>query len=566
MSSLVHALDNTTPQQVGENNHIEYTWNNGNSNKDIEERIVQLNFQMVRTNDIDKLNKLKNNLTNLLEIIPKNSKYIEELFRLACYTRDIINGKGEYSLFYMQLCIFYSYDKFLGGELLNKLFYLKDNNNKDIHPLGSWKDIKYLINYAKDYYKTEDIHVIEHSIQIMVNQIYKDIQTSRNSPNKISLAAKWCPREKSKKFGWIYDKIACAYYYNYIATADHSNKKRAINKCKMDFRKTLTYLNNIIDTLEIKQCNNKWNLIEHSSIPSIAMGKQKLALQNINKDKSQRYSYPDRISCSINYTTFINDVKNGIKFIKGKRVSMYDFVKDALKNNNTDTTKDIINLQWKDNATQNKSLENMIAMVDTSASMESDNFKALYNAIGLGIRVAELSKLGKRILTFSAEPTWLNLDDCNNLCDYVNKIKKANWGANTNFYRALSIILDTIIVSKLKPEDVENMTLAIFSDMQIDLADNTINNGLFVNIDKIYHDIGIRLWNKPFKTPHILFWNLRNTDGFPCLSTNKNCTMISGYNPNLLNDFCYKGLDAIKNYSPYNNLIKSLDNSRYNMY
>ena len=49
-------------------------------------------------------------------------------------------------------------------------------------------------------------------------------------------------------------------------------------------------------------------------------------------------------------------------------------------------------------------------MVDTSASMECDDCNPLYSAIGLGIRIAEKSKFGKRVLTFSSEPNWINLE------------------------------------------------------------------------------------------------------------------------------------------------------------
>ena len=64
----------------------------------------------------------------------------------------------------------------------------------------------------------------------------------------------------------------------------------------------------------------------------------------------------------------------------------------------------------------------MIAMVDTSGSMESENSQPLYSAIGLGLRIAEKSKLGKRVLTFSAAPTWVNLDDCKDFVDSVINI------------------------------------------------------------------------------------------------------------------------------------------------
>ena len=37
MAALLHALDNYTPSQIGENGHVEYGWSNS-----IQEQIVQL--------------------------------------------------------------------------------------------------------------------------------------------------------------------------------------------------------------------------------------------------------------------------------------------------------------------------------------------------------------------------------------------------------------------------------------------------------------------------------------------------------------------------------------------
>ena len=48
MSELIASLDKDAlnPIQYGENNHKEYSWNTH-----IQERVVQLYFQLVRTND-----------------------------------------------------------------------------------------------------------------------------------------------------------------------------------------------------------------------------------------------------------------------------------------------------------------------------------------------------------------------------------------------------------------------------------------------------------------------------------------------------------------------------------
>jgi hypothetical protein len=126
------------------------------------------------------------------------------------------------------------------------------------------------------------------------------------------------------------------------------------------------------------------------------------------------------------------------------------------------------------------------------------------------------------------------------------------------------MILDAIISQKLKPEDVEDMVLVIFSDMQMDQADKK-SMCLMESIEKQYADTGLRIWGKPFKTPHILFWNLRSTSGFPTLSNQKNCSMMSGFSPSLLNVFCEEGLSALQSCTPWSLLVKSLNNERYDI-
>ena len=66
-----------------------------------------------------------------------------------------------------------------------------------------------------------------------------------------------------------------------------------------------------------------------------------------------------------------------------------------------------------------------------------------------------------------------------------------------------------------------------------------------------------------YSAPHLLFWNLRKTSGFPTLSSKNNCTMLSGYNSTLLNVFCDKGIDALKEFTPWRMLDDLLANPRY---
>ena len=89
-------------------------------------------------------------------------------------------------------------------------------------------------------------------------------------------------------------------------------------------------------------------------------------------------------------------------------------------------------------------------------------------------------------------------------------------------------------------------------------------NTMFEEIKQMYAEAGLRSkWATPYNPPHILFWNLRETTGFPTLSTEKNVTQLSGYSSTLLNVFCNKGIEALRECTPRKMLADLLSNARY---
>jgi hypothetical protein len=119
------------------------------------------------------------------------------------------------------------------------------------------------------------------------------------------------------------------------------------------------------------------------------------------------------------------------------------------------------------------------------------------------------------------------------------------------------------------PEEADGMVLAIFSDMQIDQADKTFKNGIYASRESLLHKktmmelIETMYQDAGYPCPHILFWNLRSTTGFPTLSTQKGASMMSGFSPTLLNLFCEKGIDALQSATPWNMMLELLNNPRY---
>ena len=562
MAALINALDNYTPKQVGENGHVEYGWSN-----DIRERIIQFSFQIVRTSDSSNLKTILNDMLTVLKHNASSNSIIEKelargylslLYRMIGHTRDIIDGKGEYNLTYMMIYTWYDFYPELAKFALKCLVDLGDRN---IHQYGSWKDIKYFCDYVKSQ-KQWSIHpLIDYAVKLVNNQICKDYEKMLINSNEV---AKWVPREKTH-FGWLYQQLATDYFAHFLTTATNSiSNKKAILKCKTEYRKVLSSLNRKIDTLQIKQCGKVWSTIDFNKVTSISVTKQTKAFLNINKTGAARFpDVSDRVQCAENFNNHVQSTIKNCAEIKGKRVGMADFTKQAIElicGNNNQVEKDILNSQWRDNAKQTGALGKMIAMVDVSGSMDGDPMNV---AIALGIRIAEKSILGKRVMTFSAKPTWVKLDGYDDFVSQVNVVKNAEWGMNTNFNAALDLILNAIIENKMAAEDVQDMILVILSDMQMDSGDKCNKQVLYDTMKTKYEAAGVRVHGKPYKPPHILFWNLSSSSGFPTLSNQPNCSMMSGFSPALLNLFCEQGIDALNSCTPWSLLERSLENERY---
>jgi hypothetical protein len=388
MAALITALDNSTPVQYGENGHAEYGWSNN-----IQEKIVQFSFQLSRTKDNGEALQviLRDMLVRLKFLLNKDTQSDRELakgllsvlYRMIGQTRDVIDGKGEYTLAYMMI---YTWHEFYPALAKFALTCFVDVGDKSVHQYGSWKDLKYFCEYVKS--KGGDINhpLVKHSVELMNKQLRKDEvfgdeQNICHDISKISLAAKWVPREKSS-FGWIYEALACDYFHDIMKTANTAERKvKASLKCKTQYRKLIASLNRKIDTTQIKQCGQNWSAIDFNKVTSITVSKQKRSFLNMKKDgKTVRYpENQDRIECAEHFKARIKQAVAGEVQIKGKRVGMVDFTSQAIdliskrrsaksgynmSCNDMETIQveiDLLNSQWRDNSTQTGELDKMIA-------------------------------------------------------------------------------------------------------------------------------------------------------------------------------------------------------------
>ena len=312
-----------------------------------------------------------------------------------------------------------------------------------------------------------------------------------------------------------------------------------------------------------------------NNVTSHTLRKNKNAWQNITKSGTERYpDREDRIECAQSYNDHIQRAISGDNSAKvhGRVLNTYELVKDAMLTRECNKEQyDQINLQWKDAGEKiSNNLGNIIPMADTSASMTIDKSIPFYNSIGLSIRVSEKTNptFKNRVLQFSSTANWFDLTQHNTFVDKVKYMKNHINCASTNFNGAMKLILDSVLQAELPPSQVNNLVLIVFSDMQInaDQYGPRYDDTLHDSVKKMYHSAGLNSkYKTPFEPPHIVFWNLRQTSGFPTTSTEKNVTMVSGYSDTILNAFLDKGVGGLRKFTPYNMFLELVNSENYNM-
>lgn len=491
----------------GEKTNIEYKWG-----ADIKENILYFFFQLVRDQD---MTDLENRLFQLLsEIKTKPHKYQEELivlYKILCHTRDIRCGRGEMDLSYMQLYIWFCFDADLAYFALQQFIWGPK--------YGSWKDIKKICLFVKQKTNDENHPLIEYACNIMIVQLKHDLLKIHENES-ISLAGKWAPREKNRKYKWLYSKLATQMYPEFSKTAKNiSSKQAALRKAKMFFRKDLSLLNKYLFTTENIMCNFSWSYIYPSLVPSNALYKYRLALQNKTKDNKIRRNTPDRHMCAGYLQYYIENTS-----IKQSTVPLATLVKGA-QDCVTDIDSNIINSLWNAQKKIHHFKQNLLAIVDLSSSMERNNNAPLYTAIALGIRASELAvgAFHDRLFVFSACPTWIKFDAKMTFVDKVNIILSASRGLNSNLKPVLETLIDAFCKTEGDKTTIKDLDLCVFSDMQIDQFSKRVIYTLSENIKKIFIKNG-------FKTlPRLILWNMRKTSGFPARSNDRHVVLLSGY-------------------------------------
>ena len=615
MSAFAAALDNHIPMQLGENGNPEHTLTH---NTDIS-ALVQLYFQLTRCTGPTQTTDERRQYNLLLQMAfgpkprtslegtypPADREFARILFKLIGHTRDIESGKGERQIAYAFIWEYAQFNMDLARYALYSL----------VHPLtaagergtgvqfGSWSDIKYFCNAIKEYSGSEDHPLIDYALTLMSEQIRVDkasIQASTAGGKKAvcSLAVRWMPKENKKtvktpegkrvKYGaytWQYFRLADLIFPYYKTAKSKESETAARRKARGELHRLYAPINQYLGTVQIamsagRKGDGVWDQISFGRGEDGSVGKYNVtgctlrrhpnAWKNISKDGSGRTEEGHRIQCATNYMEHMEAVSQGKATARGKTLNTYQLAKDAIGTSLSDATEVArINGQWLSNSEGAPSTGMMLPIIDVSSSMEVDDNVPMLSAIGTGIRISEHAhpSLQNRALTFSSTPSWFDLTSCGD--DFVKKVHtvrhNSNWGGNTDLRAAFKLVLDALIAAKVTPDEAGQVVLVVLSDMQID--GSNFNGGSSWGSGGCWADTAqtavIRMWTEAgYQIPHVVWWNLRKTTGFPAMTNTQNATMISGYSAAVLKSFEGKGIEALKDYTPENMFLDLLGHER----
>ena len=454
------------------------------------------------------------------------------LYKVMAHTRDIVNGYGERDLAYMQLFEWARINVSLAKHAL-ELFVNSDNKSN----IGSWKDVKSFFAYMRRVINVRDdrdmwaytemtdfmVGMVNARLATDVLAFYSDDNDDdpTNSKNTVSLVSKWIPREnKSKKYGNLYERLACDYYKMWLPK-DKSNVTlydRAVLKCKIHYRKLISFFNRYLDTPQIKMCEQSWANIDFDRVGRRTQKLQNSALLNLNniEKTNQTNQNKDRETCADKYKTWKSDTINYKQGISGNLVHHVSDIQYGLYHLESDK-----NAQWRAYLTQletanTTNLKYMIPVLTGTS----------FRTVGLALAVAEKSVIGKKLITTTMTDckTRNNLELYNLEDSFVKNVKKLrpynsdnkdnnNDKDKLDIYLSLIAVLQTMIDSGTTPKQFKEypqLTVVIFADRETDVSIGECDtcdcmckfNSAYNEAVRVYAEFG-------YVAPKILLWALK---------------------------------------------------------
>lgn len=288
---------------------------------------------------------------------PEYCDIMEKIIDTILYTRNIWDGRGERDLTYSYI---YTLQQHLPIKAIFVLYMIVEKG------IGSWRDLREYVEYINDPSCVFNKPILG----LYNNQLEKDMIAYENGA-KISLAAKWVPREKKGRQYmfealvqmWCFKNPECKAIME--SAQSQYSKDLAFNKCKKIYRTMISNLNSVIMKGSVSE--------------------------------KQTSEYKD-----LEIT---------------RKTPLWRIVKSAALNKNVNQ----MNRAWWLKF-HNIPKDYYVPMLDVSEPMYEQGGKPLYKAIIKACQYAYASHFGPNIIVFSHKPEWVNIADCT-LEQIVNRIQ-----------------------------------------------------------------------------------------------------------------------------------------------
>lgn len=308
------------------------------------------------------------------------------------------------------------------------------------------------------------------------------------------------------------------------------------------YRKTLV---NLTQVVEQSMCAKQFDKIELRKVPSLASIRYKNAFTK---------HIPEKVK------EFAEQVASGEVKVNASAVYPHQLVSQA-KGASTEDQLKIIEGQWKNLPNYVPEGSKVIPLVDVSGSMAcaaggSKSVQCIDVSAALGLYLADkyTGAFKDLFLTFHEKPSIVSLKG--NFQQKVNQVYRAPWGGSTDISKAFDLILTVAKDAGVAPNDMPD-TLIIFSDMQFNEADRHFNPTAHTLVKQKYEQAG-------YQVPKIVFWNLKDHDNKAAQKDDIGVALVSGFSPSLIQTVLSSKFEDFEKFTPYNVMIETLRQDRYN--
>ncbi|KAF1326576.1 hypothetical protein FI667_g8376, partial [Globisporangium splendens] len=338
------------------------------------------------------------------------------------------------------------------------------------------------------------------ALELLRVQLKEDLKILKqgNEHGSISLCAKWIPSQQK-----ALDKK--------LQMNKKLSKHMGISPAKL--RKVyLSPLREKLQILERSMCANKWDDIEFSKVPSVAMhihGKPEHAFERHLGEK---------------FAAWKGDLATGKAKVNAKALFPYEVVAQYMQRNEVD---ELLEAQWKvmvEEASTMGAMKKTLVLSDVSGSMDGQPMEVSI-ALGLLISSLAMDEYKDLVLTFESTPQFHRVVG-ENLFERVRCLQNAPWGGSTNFAAAFRAILALAKNNNLTADQMPER-LIVVSDMQFDSAD--------YNFETNYQALKREFEAAQYPVPHLVFWNVNGSvTDVPTFSGEAKVSLVSGFSTAIL--------------------------------